>query len=62
MTTATTHGDLRRRIDRAADRCEEARRALYRPDGSKAYGEEAHHAERYEEALRREFHAALDAP
>jgi hypothetical protein len=59
MTTTTTHGDLRRRIDRAAELHEEARGALYRPDGSKVYGEEAH-AER-EEALRREFHAALDA-
>ena len=45
--------------DHAAELHEEARRALYRPDGSKVYGEEAH-AER-EEALRREFHAALDA-
>ena len=59
MTTTTTNSDLRRRIDRAAELHEEARRALYRPDGSKVYGEEAH-AER-EEALRREFHAALDA-
>jgi hypothetical protein len=59
MTTTTTHGDLRRRIDRAAELHEEARGALYRSDGSKVYGEDAH-AER-EEALRREFHAALDA-
>jgi hypothetical protein len=51
--------DLRARIDRAAERLEEGLAALYRPDGSTYYSAEEH-AEQ-EQALRREFHAALDA-
>jgi hypothetical protein len=49
----------REKIDRAAERHEEAARALYRPDGRKVFGEDEH--EERERALRREFHADLDA-
>lgn len=51
--------ELRETIDRAAEHFEAEEAKLYRPDGSKRFGE-AEHAER-EDALRKELSASLDS-
>src|SRR4051812_38235611 len=49
---------MRDRIDTVAERHEAAKAELFRPDGSKVYGDEEH--KERETALKREFDAQID--